>query len=432
MVSVNGQRIDMPHFLLQLEQQFECGRLGVQLEQRPVEFEQQCGLSRGLRLTPSNSGNGESGATGIRCPALGEIGEEISFLVGGRIADNQEKSPMKRTGHLFETVFSRENLYQAYLDARRGKRKKAACFAFEKHLGANLQALHDEINGGTYRPQPYFKFVIYEPKERIIYGPAFRDIVAQHAIYRVVYEIFNRTFIDTSFACRVGYGTHRASDYLQRSLRECPPDSYALKLDIRKFFYSIDRSVLRRLIERKLKDRRLVDVMMLYAVMDAPVGIPIGNLLSQLYALIYLNPLDHFVKRELKVGRYVRYVDDSVLIGLTRPQCVEYRAMIVQFLRDELHLELSKSTIASVARGVNFVGYRTWRGKRFIRKYSLYKFKRMVRRGKQTAVISLLGHAKRTQSIPYMLNLIKESANAQNLRIPKSLRSAGSADVKVG
>jgi hypothetical protein len=219
---------------------------------------------------------------------------------------------------------------------------------------------------------------------------------------------------------------------LQRSLRECPPDSYTLKLDIRKFFYSIDREVLRRLIERKLKDRRLVDMMMLYAVMDAPVGIPIGNLLSQLYALIYLNPLDHFVKRVLKVRRHVRYVDDFVLVGLTRSQCVEYRSRIVQFLRDELHLELSKSTIAIVAKGVNFVGYRTWRSRRFIRKYSLYKFRRMVHRGKQSAIISLLGHAKRTQSIPYMLNLIKETPNAQNLRIPKSLRIAGCTVVEIG
>ena len=331
---------------------------------------------------------------------------------------------MKRAGNLFGSIFSHENLYQAYLDARRGKRKKAACFEFERHLGTNLQALHDEIHSGGYRPQPYFKFVIYEPKERIIYGPAFRDIVVQHAIYRVIYPIFNRTFIDTSFACRVGYGTHRASDYLQRSLRECPDGSYTLKLDIRKFFYSVDRNVLQRLIERKIKDRRLVELMMLYAVMDASVGIPIGNLLSQLCALIYLNPLDHFIKRALKVKRYVRYVDDFVLVGATRAQCVEYRAVIVRFLREELRLELSKSTIARVGKGANFVGYRTWRSKRFIRKYSLYKFRRMVRRCKRASVVSLLGHARRTNSIPYMLNIIKESANAKNLRLPESVRGA--------
>lgn len=355
----------------------------------------------------------------MRCPALGEIGSNHSFLVGDS-ADDQDDTLMKRTGNLFDRVFSRENLQLAYLDARRGKRKKAVCFEFEKHFGANIDALYAEINSGRYRPQNYFKFLIYEPKERVIYGPAFRDIVAQHAIYRIVYDIFNRTFIDTSFACRTGYGTHRASDYLQQSLRDAPPESYTLKLDVRKFFYSIDRGVLRQMIERKIKDRRLVDMMMLYAEMDAPIGIPIGNLLSQLYALIYLNPLDHFVKRELKVKRYVRYVDDFVLIGISRGECLAHRAVIIEFLRGKLALGLSKSTIARVERGVNFVGYRTWRSKRFIRKYSLFKFKRLLARYNPQAIISIFGHARRTQSIPYMLRLAARCTNAARLKIPKS------------
>lgn len=334
---------------------------------------------------------------------------------------------MKRTGNLFDEIFTRENIYRAYLAARRGKRKKAATFNFETRLGENINALHGEINGGSYRPQPYFKFIIHEPKERVIYGPAFRDIVAQHAIYAAVYPIFNRTFIDTSFACREGYGTHRASDYLQAALRAAPADRYTLKLDIRRFFYSIDRGILRKLVERKIKDRRLVDMMMLYAEMDTPAGIPIGNLLSQLYALIYLNPLDHYIKRALKVRHYVRYVDDFVLVGLTRPQCIAHRAAIIEFLRNELRLELSKSTIAKVSRGVNFVGYRTWRGKRFIRKSSLHKFRRRVVSGNSAGVVSLLGHAKRTHSLHYMLNIIKESPNAKNLSVPKRLRSSGAA-----
>jgi retron-type reverse transcriptase len=408
----------MPFVVVQLEQRIERGRLERELEQRSDELEQQCRFSRGLRLLTSNAEKGESGATGMRRPALSEIGRENSFLVG-RNAENQEGSIMKRKGDLFATVFSKENIYQAYIDARHGKRKKAACFVFETRLGANLEALYSEINSGCYRPRPYFKFTVYEPKDRIVYGPAFRDIVAQHAIYRVVYPIFNRTFIDTSFACRVGYGTHRASDYLQAAMRACGPDDYTLKLDVRKFFYSIDRSILRRLIERKIKDRRLIDVMMMYAEMDSTIGIPIGNLLSQLYALIYLNPLDHYIKRVLKIGRYVRYVDDIVLIGLNRQQCLDYRAAIVQFLRNELHLELSKSTIAKVRRGVNFVGYRTWRSKRFIRKFSLYKFRRKAKIGDDRAVVSLLGHAKRTASIVHMLKILEEAKDANIIQLSK-------------
>lgn len=329
---------------------------------------------------------------------------------------------MKRHGNLFNQIFSVDNLLAAYEDARRGKRNKRACFEFERHLGARIMALHKAIMAGKYRPQPYYQFVVHEPKERVIHAPAFADVVVQHAIYRVIYPLFDRTFIDQSFACRKGYGTHRASDYTQGAMRSHGGDEYFLQLDIRKFFYSIDRAVLRRLIERKIKDRRLVDVMMLFAESDEPRGIPIGNLLSQIYALIYLNPLDHFVKRVLRIRHYVRYVDDFVLIGLTREQCICCRQRIIEFLRGELGLELSRATIAKIKRGINFVGYRTWRSCRVIRKYSLYKFRRRVRVGDLAAVVSLLGHACRTQSVHYMLNLIKEVNRALILSLPQSYR----------
>ena len=329
---------------------------------------------------------------------------------------------MKRKGHLFDRIFSEENLYFAYLDARRGKRKKRACFEFEINLGANLAALYKEIHNDEYKPKPYFKFIVHEPKERTIHAPVFRDIVVQHAIYRIIYGIFNRTFISTSFACRVGYGTHRASDYTQKALRAYDENLYTLKLDIRKFFYSINRNILRMLIECKIKDKRLINVMMLFTEKDGLLGIPIGNLLSQIYALIYLNPVDHFVKRVLKVKHYVRYVDDFILIGLTRGECLECRVRIVEFLRENLQLGLSKSTIQKVKRGVNFVGYRTWKNKRIIRKYSLYKFRKLVKRGKQESIVSLLGHAKRTNSLFYMLFFIKESPNVKTIRIPKSYK----------
>jgi len=325
---------------------------------------------------------------------------------------------MKRFGNLFEQAFSKSNLYQAYLDARRGKRGKRACFDFEIHLGGNLSALHAEVHAGTYRPQPYFKFMVYEPKPRVIYAPSFRDIVLQHAIYRVIYPMFDRTFISTSFACRNGYGTHKASDYTQKALRHYGNDAYILKLDVRKFFYSTDRGILRGLIERRIKDLRLVEVMMLFADTGELLGIPIGNFLSQLYALIYLNPVDHFIKRVLKVRHYARYVDDMVLVGLSRDQALAYKARIVEFLKNHLHLKLSKATIQRIKRGVNFVGYRTWKTKRIIRKYSLYKFSRRLKAGDQQAVVSLLGHAKGTDSLPYMLRLVKASSHP--IQIPRT------------
>jgi retron-type reverse transcriptase len=308
---------------------------------------------------------------------------------------------MKRTGRLFDQIFTQENLYQAHLDARQAKRKTLSCFTFEKALGDNIACLLDEIHSGLYRPRPYFKFTVFEPKQRVIHAPAFRDRVVQHAIYRHIYPIFNRTFIDTSFACRVGYGTHKASHALQRLMRQCHPDDYYLQLDIRKFFYRIDRDILLTLLERKIKDGRLLNMMMLFAQDDAPVGIPIGNLLSQLYALIYLNPLDHFVKRELHARHYLRYVDDFVLLGYSRPECYGLRDEIEDFLERNLRLELSKSTVQKIGNGINFVGFRTWRNRRLVRKRCVYNLGRAIKRRHTEAIVSLLGHASGTQSMPH-------------------------------
>lgn len=329
---------------------------------------------------------------------------------------------MKRYGHLFEQAFSFENLVQAYHDAARHKAGKHGCFEFTRQLASHLDKLHAALQDGSYQPKPYHTFMVYEPKQRQIFAPAFADLVVQHAIYRVIYPIFNRTLIEQSFACRVGYGTHKAADYAQRALRASRPDSYTLKLDIRKFFYSIDRDILRQQIERKIKDSRFVDLLMVFADHGEPVGIPIGNLLSQLYALIYLDPLDRFIKRELKVKRYCRYVDDFILFGLTREQALECKRRIEVFLRDELHLELSKFTLAPRSRGVNFVGYRTWASKRFIRKHSLFKFARAARNGKLESVISILGHARRTWSLSHLITSLKDHHNDLYRRLPKVYR----------
>jgi retron-type reverse transcriptase len=331
---------------------------------------------------------------------------------------------MKRRGNLFGLAFTREALLAAYHDAAKSKRGKRACFNFERNLGTQLAALHEELHGGIYKPRPYFTFTVHKPKTRLIFAPAFRDCVVQHAIYRVISPIFERTFIDQSFACRVGYGTHKAADYAQEALQLSPEGRYTLQLDIRKFFYRIDRGILRDQIERKIKDTRFVELMMAFTEHDEPLGIPIGNLLSQLYALIYLNPLDHFVKRELKIKRYCRYVDDFVLFGITREQAVEYQQRIISFIGSTLNLELSRSTIARVRRGLNFVGFRAWASKRFIRRRSLYNHRQAVKRGALSSVVSIIGHAQKTHSQKYLINYVKRNDHGLYRQLPKSYRSA--------
>jgi len=320
---------------------------------------------------------------------------------------------MKRIGHLYDTAFTRDALLDAYHAAATHKQGKRACFNFERRLAYNMEALHSELMDGSYAPQSYYTFLVHEPKSRVIYAPAFRDLVVQHAVYAIANPIFNATFIDQSFACRKGMGTHKAADYAQAALRAVPRDSYTLKTDVRKFFYRIDRDMLRGMIERKIKDGRFVDLMMAFADHGEPVGIPIGNLLSQLYALIYLNPMDHFVKRELKVELYCRYVDDAVFFGLTKGECIDAKNRIEEFLAT-LNLELSYYTIAPVKKGVNFVGYRTWSSRRFIRKHSLYKFRKALKKGSIQSTVSILGHARNTSSFRHMLGQITKEQYYEN------------------
>jgi len=327
---------------------------------------------------------------------------------------------MKRVGNLYEDIISEESLWEAFLCAKKSKGGKRACFQFERKLGYELKTLQDELETGTYKPRPYFKFVVYEPKIRDIYAPAFRDCVVQYAIYNALMPIFEKTFIDQSFACRVGLGTHAAADYAQKALTRAGPDSYTLQLDIKKFFYSIDRPILKILLEKKVKDKKLVDLMMMFADYPEPTGIPIGNLLSQMYALIYMNSVDHYITRKLKPrAGYCRYVDDFLLFGLTRAEALDYREKITRFVNEELKLTLSRSTIANTKRGVNFCGYRTWRSKRFIRKYSLYKSRRAVRNNKLDSFISHLAHASKTHSLQHLLTYAEHTNNALYRQLPK-------------
>lgn len=295
-----------------------------------------------------------------------------------------------------------EALYHGYLRARRGKRKYPSTLAFERMLGPNLAQLADELRMHTYQVSPYRRFYVHEPKTREISAPAFRDRVVQHAVYAIINPIFDRAFIHDSYGCRVGKGTHRASLRTQHFLRGSRAGSYTLQLDIRKYYYSVNRAILRTLIERKIRDVAFVDLMMQFTETESPVGLPIGNLLSQLFALIYLDAFDQYVKRELKIKQYVRYVDDSILFNLERDQAYALRHQIQQWLDEQLSLQLSRFTIAPTARGVNFVGFRTWRRYRLIRKHSLYHFSRSLKRQDIPSLNAIMGNAMGTSSLQHL------------------------------
>lgn len=301
---------------------------------------------------------------------------------------------MKTYNDLFAQMITFDALYQGYLKARRGKRKSWPCRYFEQDLEGNLIQLQNEIIWGAYKVGGYRSFLIYEPKVRKITALVeFRDRVVQNALMSVIEPLWERSFISHSYACREGKGTHAGADYAQKAMRECLQKHgklFALKADVRRYFQSIRHDSLKRLIRRKIADK---DVLILidkiidsYSEPKTPgVGIPIGNLTSQLFANIYLDALDQHVKCRLRERWYVRYMDDFVILHPDKQHLQALRVDLEYWLGENLQLELNNKTcVFPVAthqgRGLDFLGYHMWPHKRRLRKASLNRFKRRVRR----------------------------------------------------
>jgi len=315
---------------------------------------------------------------------------------------------MKRVGHLFDRIATRESLLAAYHRAALGKRSHRSTFCFARNLGAQIEQLARELQDGTYKPHPCNRFWVHDgPKPRLIEAPAFRDLVVQHAVYAAIGPVFDRRYIATSYACRKGKGTHKAADWLQAAMRRAPPAAWTLHVDVRKFFYSIDRTVLLALLAKAIKCQRTLALMMLFAHRPEPTGVPIGNLLSQTFANVYLNSLDHFCKRTLKTRDYARYMDDSIMIAPDRATGLQWLAAITDHLAG-LGLQISHHSLQPIKRGANFVGFRTWRRGRFVRPHVISSFRRDARRSHLPGIVSRLGHAKATCSHQPMLNFLKD------------------------
>ena len=329
---------------------------------------------------------------------------------------------MKRAGNLWPRICNRDALMAAFHRASQGKHSHRACFQFSRALGANIEQLLNELESGSYRPRPLNRFWVRDGrKPRLIEAPAFRDLVVQHAIYAAISPALERRYIDTSFACRIGRGTHRASDWLQQAMRRAPRTAWVLHVDVRKFFYSIDRETLQAILERHLKCRRTLDLMALFALRPEPTGVPIGNLLSQTYANVYLNSLDHFCKRRLGVRDYARYMDDSVMLAPDQATGQQWLAAMREHL-GLLGLEVSHYSLQPIRRGVDFVGYRTWARGRFVRKSLVTAIRRDARQGALDSIISRIASALRTRSLQHILTHLQEQHRALFDRLPQSLR----------
>lgn len=286
---------------------------------------------------------------------------------------------MRTYNHLYPHITSFENLRLAFRAARRGKRARPDVATFEYDLEASLLELQAELEAETYRPGPYKNFRIFDPKPRLISASPFRDRVVHHALCQVIEPLWERRFIHDTYACRVGKGTHAAIRRAQEFSRRFP---YVLKCDIEHFFPRMDHAILYARFARFIADSRTLRLCRMILESGAgihagvpptyfpgddlfaaarPRGLPIGNLTSQFWANVYLDPLDHFIKRELKCLAYARYVDDFLLFSANKADLHRWRAAVIGFLASlRLTLHEAQAQVFPVSTGIPFLGWRIY------------------------------------------------------------------------
>ena len=330
-------------------------------------------------------------------------------------------------GHKFEDIISLDNLLAAWQGFLPGKRKKQDVQEFHLNLADNILQLHQELANFTYEQGGYYAFNISDPKPRNIHKAQVRDRVLHHAIYRQLYPFFDRTFIADSFSCRVGKGVHRALDrFREFGLRVGKNNTrtvWVLKLDIKKFFASIEHEALLQILKNYIPDenimRLLENVIESFSIrtITSPTpssrggektGLPLGNLTSQLFCNVYMNELDQFVKHKLKAKYYIRYADDFVLFSEDKAWLLEMQSKVSKFLNERLRLSLhpDKIVLKTLASGVDFLGWVHFPKYRTVRSATRRRmFRRILQHPTEETRQSYLGLLKHGQAFKLRLEV---------------------------
>lgn len=294
----------------------------------------------------------------------------------------------KSYNNLYPQIYDFSNLESAYIKARRGKRFRDEVAQFSFNLESNLIQIQNELIYKSYHTGQYRYFYVRDPKKRLVAALPFRDRVVQHALCNIIEPLFEERFIFDSYACRIGRGTHAGADrvtYFLIKTQNKWDRVYCLKADIAQYFPSINHSALKKIVQKRIAcpDTRWLINEIIDSGGDAaacPRGLPIGNLTSQLFANVYLDQLDHFVKETLGEKYYVRYMDDFIILGGDKQHLWAVKKEIEGFLNNELDLHFNgKTGIWPISQGVDFLGYRIWPTHRLVRKSSIKRFKRSLR-----------------------------------------------------
>lgn len=259
-----------------------------------------------------------------------------------------------------------QNLFAAWREFKRGKTGKLEVQEFAFNLEDNIFRLHRELRQKIWRPDSYTAFYVRDPKLRHIHKATVRDRVFNQALFRILYQIFDKGFIADSYSCRNRKGTHRGVRKLESHIKKVSYNytrpAFALKCDVRKFFDNIDHEILFGIIQKKVTDPDILSLihMILWSFeTKLGVGLPLGNVTSQLFANVYLNELDQFVKHTLKAKYYVRYCDDLIILDMDQDILQKHISHIDTFLKNKLRLSLHphKIIIRKCTQGIDFLGY---------------------------------------------------------------------------
>ena len=321
---------------------------------------------------------------------------------------------------LYERIYDTKNLEESYKRTQSGNRKyrkEAIYFAMSKER--KLRCLQKELEDRTYRPGSYIEFYVFEPKKRLVHAPHIRDKIVQFSIHTVLQGIYRSVFIKDSYACLEEKGTHEAVHRIQHYMRLAQwkyEEPYIVKIDVRKFFYSINRDILKTIYRKKIPESEQDFLRILDMIVDSSPegekGLPLGNVTSQDFANIYLNEIDQFCKRYLGLKWYVRYMDDICIIVKDRETARNVLAKIRTYAKDHLDLELNEKThIYPLAQGINTLGFRIHTTHLEVRNSSKAAMKRRIKKidekvqsGRltkkqaQQAVNAWLGHARHSNS----------------------------------
>ena len=316
---------------------------------------------------------------------------------------------MKRINNIYPQICSIENLQLADAIARKGKLKQPGVIDHDRIREANIQALHRMLIEKTYKTSPYTTFTIHEPKERLIFRlPYFPDRITHHAVMNVLEPIFVLAFTADTYSCIKTRGIHAAANTLKNALRN-EPTQYCLKLDIKKFYPSVDHVILKQLLRKKFKDQDLL--WLLDEIIDSTDGLPIGNYLSQYFANFYLTYFDHWMKEKRRVKYYFRYADDLVILSDSKPYLHELLFDIREFLHTNLKLTVKGNyqVFPVDDRGIDFVGYIFRHTHTRLRKSIKQNFARMLKRNKNIqSIASYRGWAIHCNSNNLLTKLLHE------------------------